>query len=103
MKYPLGLPADLERSVEAARDAAELALLERLSKQDAYRLNEAFQFVTEVFRAFFTQACQTERQGAWSATEVRVQVERFLEWELVPHAYDLAGLRTFSGQPNRRH
>ena len=99
MQYPLGLPNELQRPVEAARDKAEILLLEALSNKEAHRLNEAFNFISRIFPAFAHQACEAERQGTLHGHEGRAAVETFLEWELIPHAYELARVRTFSPAP----
>ena len=93
MRYPLGLPKELQRPIEVARDKAEMLLLEALSNKTAHRLNEAFNFISRVFPAFAHQACEAERQGHWHGHEGREAVETFLEWQLIPHAYELARVR----------
>ena len=62
MKYPLGFPIALQRPVEVARDSAEIALRDALSNDNAHRLDEAYKFITQTFRAFAHQACEAERQ-----------------------------------------
>ena len=99
MRYPLGLPKELQRPVEVARDKAEMLLLEALSNRTAHRLNEAFHFIGRVFPAFAHQACEAERQGHWQGHEGREAVETFLERQLIPHAYELARVSTFVPAP----
>ena len=99
MRYPLGLPKELQRPIEVARDKAEMLLLEALSNKTAHRLNEAFNFISRVFPAFAHQACEAERQGHWHGHEGREAVETFLEWQLIPHAYELARVSTFVPAP----
>ena len=99
MRYPLGLPKELQRPIEVARDKAEMLLLEALSNKTAHRLNEAFNFISRVFPAFAHQACEAERQGNWLGHEGREAVETFLEWQLIPHAYELARVSQFIPAP----
>jgi len=95
VKYPRGFPVELQRGVEVARDKAEIALRLALRDDEAHRLNEAFKFVVDVFRVFTQKACQAEQQGVWQGAQGRDAVERFLGYELIPHAYVLARIGTF--------
>lgn len=99
MQYPYGMPRDLQQRVEAARDLAEVTLRAKLSDPDAYRLNHAYEFITDVFREFAKRCCEAERLGIWEGSAGRQEVERFLERELIPHAYELARLDRFSPAP----
>jgi hypothetical protein len=96
MEYPVGFPESLQQPVEVARDIAEIALGEALSNDKAHRLNEACRFIDQVFRAFSRQAGEAERQGLWTGKQSRDGVDSFLKSELIPHAYDLARVSTFS-------
>lgn len=95
MRYPSSLPTASQRAVEAARDTAEITLRDALADKNAHRLDEAFTFILHIFREFAHQACEAERHGAWGGVRGRQVVEDFLRDELTPHAYHLAGVRTF--------
>ena len=95
MKYPFGFTEDLQRPVETARDRAELVWREAMSAKRGHPEALARDFVAQVFREFARQACEAERRGIWSAAESRKHVEWFLEWELIPHVYDVTDIRRF--------
>jgi hypothetical protein len=96
MHYPYEMPADLRRRVESARDLAEMALRERLKSPNPHRLNAAYEYIRHVFGEFAEQCNEVERSGMWTGSEGREQVERFLERDLIPEAYELAGARSFT-------
>ena len=96
MEYPGRFPEALQKRVETVRDSAELRLREAISTEEVHRLDRAWDFIIQVFREFAHQTNEAERQGIWTASEHRKNVDSFLARELIPYAYDLARLSTFS-------
>lgn len=95
MQYPSDLPLASQRVIEAVRDEAEIALRDALIDGETDRLDEVFNFIVRVFRAFAHLSCEAEQQGAWGGVGGRQAVRQFLRAELVPHAYHLAHVETF--------
>ena len=99
MRYQPGFPKTLENPIEKARDQAELALRAALRIERAHRPNCAYDFVVSVFRELARQANEAVRQGIWSIADSAREVESFLAWELIPHAYELARVEEFRPAP----
>lgn len=92
MIYPLGLSSDQKNRIERARDVAELALRKQLKEHPGRHLDSARDFIFSVFRVLSKEMAAAERDGVFSGSEGRQTLLYFVEAELVPHAYKLAGV-----------
>lgn len=95
MHYPIGLSADQKNRVERARDLAEIDLRTRLKEPNPHRLNLARDFIFSIFRVLSRQIAEAERDGGFHGAAGRTVLEHFVQFELVPHAYELSDIRHY--------